>query len=307
MEETKWGFSLCRISNLEDHFWIALSRLKDRNGPSSIRIACECEVLTADGCVAGQCNITEQEFSKHISVMEIFSGIPADEDEHFLPNGNLTVRLKMWKCSGEINNDGYCTARTHIGVGKKSSIWSIRNFSTLEKGNELTNVIKSTLNNKSIVTLKFSVTGEDEMLRIRFISSDSEVESRCYFSIKLSVLDSNGDAVTCGEAEVCFCEEERESECLLTLTKKEIMRKKSQYLRDDVLRLLYECNFSTGLVYGEIENTNYGWIPPQTENACLPDLKLAENTITKNSSAPSVLKSDIEWMFHENIKPNLPF
>ncbi|GIY44192.1 hypothetical protein CDAR_538061 [Caerostris darwini] len=168
-------------------------------------------------------------------------------------------------------------------------------------------MIKSTLNNKSIVTLQFSVTGENETLQVRFISSDSEVESRCYFSIKLSVLDSNGDAVTCGEAEVYFCDEEKESECLLTLTKNEIMRKKSQYLRDDVLSLLYECNFSTGLVYGEIENTNYGWIPPQTENACLPDVNLAEDAKTKNSSAPSVLKRDIEWMLHENIKSNLPF
>ncbi|GIY38829.1 speckle-type POZ protein [Caerostris extrusa] len=79
------------------------------------------------------------------------------------------------------------------------------------------------------------------------------------------------------------------------------MRKKSQYLRDDVLSLLYECNFSTGLVYGEIENTNYGWIPPQTANACLSDLNLAENATTRNSSAPSVLKRDIEWMLHENV------
>ncbi|GIY19774.1 speckle-type POZ protein B [Caerostris extrusa] len=78
------------------------------------------------------------------------------------------------------------------------------------------------------------------------------------------------------------------------------MKKRSQYLRDDVLRLLYECNFSNGLVYGEIENTNYGWIPPQTANACLPVLKLVENTAIKNPSAPSVLKRDIELMLNEN-------
>ncbi|GIY18709.1 hypothetical protein CDAR_68681 [Caerostris darwini] len=112
--------------------------------------------------------------------------------------------------------------------------------------------------------------------------------------------DSNDDAVTCGESDVLFDYFEKESECLLTLTKKEIIRKKSQYLRDDVLSLLYECKFSTGLAYGEIENTNYGWIPPQTANAGLPDLKLAENTATKNPSAPSVLKRDIELMLNEN-------
>ncbi|GIY22808.1 hypothetical protein CEXT_285101 [Caerostris extrusa] len=47
---------------------------------------------------------------------------------------------------------------------------------------------------------------------------------------------------------------------------------------------------------------NYGFIPPQTANACLPDLKLAENTTaTTNPSAPSVLKRDIELMLHENV------
>ncbi|GIY77610.1 speckle-type POZ protein [Caerostris darwini] len=208
----------------------------------------------------------------------------------------------MWKCSGEISSDGYCTARTLIGVGKKFSIWSIRNFSTLEEGNELTNRIKSTLNDKSIVTLKLSVSGEDETLRVRFIPSNSDAESRCCFSIKLSVLDLNGEAVTCGEAEVLFGVFVKESGCLLTLTKKEIMKKKSQYLRDDMLSLLYECKFSNGLVYETIENTNYGWIPSQTANGCLSDLKLADNTTaTTNPSAPSVLKRNIEVMLHESV------
>ncbi|GIX69147.1 speckle-type POZ protein B [Caerostris extrusa] len=225
-----------------------------------------------------QCNITEQEFTKDSRVS--WNGMSADELETYFPNGNLTFRFKMWKCSGEINNVGYCTAKTHIGVEKKSSILSIRNFSTLEEGNELMYRINSTLNDKSIVTLKLSVTGEDETVQVRFISSDSEVDSR-YYSIKLSVLDSNGEAVTCGEVIALFDYFVKESECSLTLTKKDIMRKKSQYLRDDVLSLLYECNFSNGLVYGEIENTNYGWIPPQTANACLPVLKLVENTAIK--------------------------
>ncbi|GIY38830.1 speckle-type POZ protein B [Caerostris extrusa] len=125
MEETKWSFSLSRMRYDDgklDAFWNTLMRLSDRNGPSSIRIDCECEVLTADGCVARQCNITEQEFSKHHMVFFPFIhlnyGTSADENKNLPPNGNLTVRLKMWKCSGEINNDGYCTARTYRS-GKK--------------------------------------------------------------------------------------------------------------------------------------------------------------------------------------------
>ncbi|GIY42102.1 hypothetical protein CDAR_187821, partial [Caerostris darwini] len=156
----------------------------------------------------------------------------------------------------------------------------------------------STLNEESIVTLKFSVTGDDETLQVSFISSDSEVESRRI--LKLSVLDSNGDAVTCGEAKVLLGTLVKDSGCSLTLTKKEIMRNKSQYLRDDVLSLLYQCNFSTGLIHTKIENTQYGWIPPQTANACFPDLKLAQSTATANPSGPSVLKRDIELMLQEN-------
>ncbi|GIY13414.1 speckle-type POZ protein [Caerostris darwini] len=308
MEETKWClflYPVCDDDAVEDDILIGLRRMPDCKGPPSIKIDIEYALLTADCSVAGEYTVTKQKVSENESVVQKLSDlmcvISADEFEKIFSNRNLQMRIKMWKCSGEINNDGYCMARKHIGVEKKSSIWPIWNFSTLEKGNELTNNINSTLNDKLIVTLKFSVTGEDETLQVRFISSDSEVESRCCFSIKLSVLDSNGDAVTCGESEVFFCTDVKESECLLTLTKKEIMRKKSQYLRDDVLRLLYECDFSTGLVYGEIENTNYGWIPHQTANVCLPDLNLAENTATTNPSAPSVLKRDIELMLHENV------
>ncbi|GIY77614.1 speckle-type POZ protein B [Caerostris darwini] len=278
MEETKWSLFLSPILNDGEDLLLGLRRMSDSKGPSSIKIDIACALLTADGSVAGEYTATKQKVSKNDSVVQKLSDLMyvifADELEKILPNGNLTVRIKMWKCSGEVNNAEYCTARTHIGVEKKSAIWSIRNFSTLEKGKEPTYRIKSTLNDKSIVTLKLSVTGE-KTLQVRCISSD---ESR-FFSIKLSVLDSKGNAVTCGDV--------KESKCSLTLTKKEIMRKKSQYLRDDVLSLIYECNFSTGLVYEEIENTNIGWIPPQTANASFPDLKLEENTATTNPSAPS--------------------
>ncbi|GIY13413.1 speckle-type POZ protein B, partial [Caerostris darwini] len=306
MEKTKWCLFVC-LEFYDIEFGVLVSglqRMPDCKGPPSITIDGECALLTVDGLVAREYNFREEEVSKNGHVFfESFTPtweMSADVVENFFPNGTLTVRCKIWKCCGEINNDAYCTARTHIGVEKKSFIWSIRNFSTLEKGNELTNRINSTPNDKLIVTLKFSVTGEDETLHVRFISPDSKDESRC-FSIKFSVLDSNGDAVLCGKTEAAFYNYEKESECLLTLTKKEIMGKKSQYLRDDVLNLLYECNFSNGLVYGEIENINYGSIPNQTANACLPDLKVAENTTTAtNPSEPALLKRDIELMLHEN-------
>ncbi|GIY19766.1 speckle-type POZ protein B [Caerostris extrusa] len=221
MEETKWCLFIRPFfynSTSKDGFFLGLERTSDSDGPPSIKIDCEYALLTADGCVARQCKVIEQEVTKNDSVLEIFYGISADEHEYFLPNGNLTVRCKMWKCSGEINNDGYCTVRTHIGVEKKTSIWSIRNFSTLEKGSELTNMIKSTLNGKPIVTLKFSVTGEDEMLQVSFISPDSEVESTS-FSIKLYVLDINGEAVTGGKAQFLFGNFVTKLNCPLPLTK----------------------------------------------------------------------------------------
>ncbi|GIY77616.1 speckle-type POZ protein B [Caerostris darwini] len=308
MRETKWSLFLYPCfhkGTLEDGFHLGLRRMPDCKGPSTIKIDCECALLTADGCVDGPYNVTQREVSKNDEVLlprfKKTYGISAGEYS-FITNSNLTFRCKMWKCFGEINNDGFCTARTHIGVEKKSSIWSIRNFSTLEEGDELTYRIRSTLNDKSIATLKFSVTGDDQTLQVSFISSDSKDYSRSSFPIKISVLESNGDAVTCGEAKVLFVKEslEKESKFLLSLTKKEVMRKKIQYLRNDVLSLLYESNFSYGLIYEAIENINYGGIPPQTANACLPDLKLAEITATANPNAPSVLKKDIELMLHEN-------
>ncbi|GIY77618.1 uncharacterized protein CDAR_206801 [Caerostris darwini] len=225
MEETKWClfvFLTFKDDGFKDLLF-GLRRMPDSKGPSSIKIAIEYALLTTDGSVAGEYTVTKQKVFKNESVVQRLFDlkyvISADEIEKSFSNANFTVRIKMWKCSGEINNDGYCMARTHIGVEKKSAIWSIRNFSTLEKGNELTYRINSTLNDKLIVMLKLSVTGEDETLQVRFISSDTGVESRS-FSIKLSVLNSNSDAVTCGEVKVMFGTRVKESKCLLTLTKK---------------------------------------------------------------------------------------
>ncbi|GIY72345.1 speckle-type POZ protein [Caerostris darwini] len=301
MEKTKWRLvAFPRYYDIEDGFSVGLERMSDCKGPPSIKIDSDCALLTADGSVAEEYNVREQEVSKNHKVHLKYFNLNNGSPETFLPNGKLIIRCKMWKFSGEINNDGYCMARTHIGVEKKSSIWSIRNFSTLKKGKELTYRINSTHNDKSIATLKFSVSEEDERLQVRFITSDTGVETRI-FSIKLSILDINGEAVTCGESEPVFRHFLKGPEYSFTLAKKDIMRKKSQCFPDDVLSLLYQCYFSTRLVYEEIENTNYGWIPPQTANACLPDLKQAGNTATANTSAPSVLKRNIELMLQENV------
>ncbi|GIY86266.1 hypothetical protein CDAR_2001 [Caerostris darwini] len=97
--------------------------MSDCKGPPTIIIDCECALLTEDGWVAGQDNVTKQEFTKKRFVnfrsFNLKYGRSSDEFEELLltniiPNGNLTFRCKMWKCSVEINNDGYCTARTHI-------------------------------------------------------------------------------------------------------------------------------------------------------------------------------------------------
>ncbi|GIY26992.1 speckle-type POZ protein B [Caerostris extrusa] len=127
MEETKWCLFLypaCDDDAVEDDILFGLRRMPDCKGPLSIKIDIEYALLTADGSVAGEYTVTKQKVSENESVVQKLSDlmcvISAEELEKSFSNRNLTVRIKMWKCSGEINNDGYCMARTHIGVEKKN-------------------------------------------------------------------------------------------------------------------------------------------------------------------------------------------
>ncbi|GIY72034.1 speckle-type POZ protein B [Caerostris darwini] len=244
---TKWSLRI--YPRKGNDISLCLFRESDSKGPLKIKINYEFALLAADG-LCRLFDTTEECFSTN----SISNLISVDQDylsTNFLSNGNLVVRCKMWYSKKEISS--YCRVRTHIGVEKKILIWSIKKFSTLEKGIEPTLKIKSTRNQKLIASLKLSLTeDDDETLQMSFIYPNSQVRSM-YFSNKLYILDSNNVAVPWSNAGVFFDDFSKESKFSLAITKGEIMEKKSQYLRADVLSLLCECDFSTGETTGELE------------------------------------------------------
>ncbi|GIY14334.1 uncharacterized protein CDAR_78571 [Caerostris darwini] len=296
LANTKW--SLWIYPRQGDYIFLYLYRESDSKGPLEIKINYEFALLTADG----SCHLfdtTEENFSTSSYSNSTF----VDQDNlftDFLPNGNLIVRCKMWYDSKK-ESEGYCKMHTHVGVEKKILTWSVKKFSMLEKGMRPTLKIKSTTNQKLIMSLKLSLTEDKhEALEMSFIYPNSQVQPM-YYSNKLFILDSKNVAIPWGDAGVFFDDLSKESKFSLAITKGEIMRKKSQYLREDVLSLLCECAFSTGVTTGEIENSGIYPIPVENQNASFSSLELSKSTATPIPDTPFELKNDIASMLNEGI------
>ncbi|GFW52273.1 speckle-type POZ protein-like B [Trichonephila clavipes] len=83
---------------------------------------------------------------------------------------------------------------------------------------------------------------------------------------------------------------------VISLTKTELMRKKTLYLKDDTMSLLYECVFPTGISFEGIVSKNTELTLPQTESVdmrSVPEI----NTSGKQSDDASSLKDDFKALF----------
>ncbi|GIY77611.1 speckle-type POZ protein B [Caerostris darwini] len=68
MEKAKWCLFLYPafdVDYIKKDLLLGLRRMPDSKGPPSIKIDCACGLLTADGWVARQWNVTEKEFTKY--------------------------------------------------------------------------------------------------------------------------------------------------------------------------------------------------------------------------------------------------
>ncbi|GFT95603.1 speckle-type POZ protein, partial [Nephila pilipes] len=165
----------------------------------------------------------------------------------------LTVCLKMWKSNENMKQQGECIARTLLGVERKSFVWAVERFSSLGPDVKNTYEIRSTEYDELIMSLNVSEASE-EILCLEFTTARYEM----VFRFRLFILCATGKTEQIAEKEYLFRGSfVKKLYFPFLLTKKEIVARKDNYLKDDVLTLVCECAFSTGMIINEIQLTTY--------------------------------------------------
>ncbi|GBM11924.1 hypothetical protein AVEN_209623-1 [Araneus ventricosus] len=259
IENTKWRLALYPRGK-DDDFDIScgLGRNTNSSGVDNVEIDFEIAFLTGDGTVvlsSGKKRYTFQKgnfygFDKCVARFEMFSA----KRSVFLPHDTLTTRCRIWKSVGEVPESGQWFARTRIGVAKRSFVWNIEKFSTLEPGNEVTYSIMSAMNDKLLLSLNLFLRNDlssSNSIRCKLVYFDQSIK---YCTLQMFLLPASGNAIKCYQDEYCYDIAENTFRVFtLHLKKENLMQFKKLYLPGDVLSLFCECNFSTGIILEEIE------------------------------------------------------
>ncbi|CAL1286291.1 unnamed protein product [Larinioides sclopetarius] len=184
---------------------------------------------------------------------EIFLRRKAD----YLPQDILSVRCKIWEGEGNIvHNIGQSSARTRIKIEKNSFLHEVERFSALQSKVKQTIQIPSHSREQSFITSSLYLTEGlccEKKIMIEIVPCDT---NQFLCKCKLSLLYGSGNELEGGKADIRYHTEGKSIRILpLSITREEILNRKSEYLRDGKLTLLCECTFSSGLEFEAIEET----------------------------------------------------
>ncbi|GBM11960.1 Speckle-type POZ protein [Araneus ventricosus] len=279
IDETKWTLWLyprgARDGNYIGYF---LMRDADSKGAAKVEIKYELAFTAKDGSVLISNPILKQDFSKDAVFgnpeFQTRDNVFISRRSVFLSQDTLRVRCKIWKSAGEMTEDVRCTSRTHIGVEKRSFLFTVKNFSTLEPEKKCTYQIKSVENDAPLISVDLSLTGglsSEEIIRFELSLHDQTIK---FATLQLYLIDASGNRVECNHDEFCFDSPVKYQQFTFFFTKKKLLAKKSIYLPYDILSLHWEWAFSKGVVLEETEEVQYG---SSTSENKIPGLKNVNN------------------------------
>ncbi|GBM67078.1 Speckle-type POZ protein [Araneus ventricosus] len=263
LEGTDWYLVLHpRGYRNEDRGNISLFLWRSTNdaGPEYFSVEYELSVLVADGS-GPHSREFESKFKKND--MRGFYQFVQRDDIHlrrkseYLPNDTLSVCCKMWKGESNVENAEQISARTRILIEKISFLHVVENFSTLQPNVKKTIKIRSNSVEGGFLTISLYYTDGscEEKIIIEIVSSD---DKKILHKCEISLLEGSGNIIKCeGNDYAHGSERINIQKLLLSLTRRVILDRKSEYLPDDKLSLLCECTFSLGLISHEIEETRH--------------------------------------------------
>ncbi|GBO32534.1 TD and POZ domain-containing protein 3 [Araneus ventricosus] len=285
LEDTKWSLWFYP-TNGEDFVGIYLHREEDCSGPDVIEVNYEFEFLGKDDSL-----ISEETASDSFGKDEIFGAsyfiererIFITERETFLPEDTLTVQCTIWSKEEKPIRSKHLYAKTVFNVNRRYLVWRIDMFSTRRFA--LRNKLEDGLNDFDLV-LNETLGLEKEMVII-MNSFDERIK---YFSIKTSIIDSEGKKENCGMNEYFADDLEKGVLSYILNFPKKLMEYKSLYLPNDVLCLNCEFAFSTETVLYEFFGS--GITSTELKN---------EDVRKEKSRNATVLTDDLKSMYNDGI------
>ncbi|GFR07479.1 TD and POZ domain-containing protein 5 [Trichonephila clavata] len=231
-----------------------LRRMRD-DGPEILEIDSALEFLSMDGSVIKRMSVSKQIFKQDDGFgypeVEKREDVIVKDRDCFLPFDTLSVRCRIRRSRTNPVETAELFARTIISVEKRCFVWNIENFSALEFDQKTPYVIRSTTGDV-LMTLNLFLSGgqsSDDIIIINITSPRQKVK---YFSLNVYLTDRNGNKLDGGEQQFFSDRLERGSTFPLLFSRKKLMKKKDDYLQNDVLSLNCKCAFSTGIAFGGI-------------------------------------------------------
>ncbi|GFX18703.1 TD and POZ domain-containing protein 5 [Trichonephila clavipes] len=237
-----------------------LRRMRDE-GPESLEIDSALEFLSLDGTVIKRMSVIKQTFKKDDGFgypeVEKREDVVVKDRDCFLPFDALSVRCRIKRSRTNPVETAELFARTIISVEKRCFVWSVENFSTLEFDQKTPYVIRSTAGDV-LMTLNLFLSGGQSCDDIIIINITSPLQKVKFFTLNVYLTDRKGNKLDGGEQQFFSDRLERGSTLPLLFSRKHIMKKKDDYLQNDVLSLNCKCAFSTGIAFGGIVKKEFG-------------------------------------------------
>ncbi|GBM04525.1 Speckle-type POZ protein [Araneus ventricosus] len=240
---------------------IYLHREEDKSPVATITVKFDIALMSEDGCEL-RLKTAESDFVRSFGFG--FSSFAKRKDVYdtsrdlFLPQDTLTVRCRIWKKGESMTQDVRCFARTRIGVEKRSFLWNLEKFNTLEPEKKCTYLIKSPKNDEPMMSVDLFVTAGticDEIIRFELSLEDKTIK---YSTFRLSLVDASGNKVECNQEEFWFDEKRECERFTFIFSRKKLLANREVFLPSDVLSLHWEWAFSKGIVLEEMEEAQYG-------------------------------------------------
>ncbi|GFU66281.1 kelch-like protein 6 [Trichonephila clavipes] len=202
----------------------------------------------------------------------------------------------MCRCKNRSQERLQIYAKTVINVEKMSFIWAIEKFSGLKFDQKILFEMKSLSKEVSMSFGLFLREGQhsDDLI---FIDINCFIKNYRYFLFKVFLIDVTGGKNECGQREFWYRNHEKNM-FNLRLSKKELLKKKSLYLKDDTLSLSCECVFPTGISFEEIISTKTELTIPQTKSVDMRSVPKI-NMSRKQSDNARSLKKDFKALYNE--------
>ncbi|GBM11951.1 Speckle-type POZ protein B [Araneus ventricosus] len=262
IDETKWYLGLYLRGRQDGNFiGFYLYRDADSKGAIQVEVYYELAFIAEDGSVLKSYDKSKFNFPKnHGSGFPEFvkrNDVFISKRAAFLPRDTLTARCRIWKSVGQMSEGVRCFARTRIGVQKRTFLWNVKNFSTLESEKKCSYKIKSIETDASLLSVDLSLTGgfsSEEIIRFELSLQD---KTKTFFTVQLYLLNASGNRVQCNHEEFWFDDVSKSKEFKFFFTKSKLIEMKSLYLPDDILSLHWEWAFSKGVISNEIEDVQY--------------------------------------------------